>query len=204
MKPLKHYAIMLMCLAFSGSALAQNAIKDDPAYLDIDSAFDLTAVKPTVNINLPKFLLKAALSEFDGGEDDPIAAMGLNIDELTSGIKLVRLLVFDSESAKQDGVKKGVAALKAQLITNWTPIIQVAEKKEDVTIYALGDPSGEKLVGLAMIVSDGTEVVIGNLVGHVPISKVAKTAVILGDDMIPQEVLNKLKQLQGSPKSGEE
>ena len=195
-KLMKHsltYALLASCLAFSGTALAQANLKDDPAYLDIDSAIDLKEITPEVNVNIPKFLLNAALSEFDGGKGDPVAAMGLNLHELTSEIKLVRVVV-NAKDENKEKIKRGIVNLKEQLEEDWTAIVSVPD--DNVFIYARSDESGNKLAGLALLVADGSDVVIGNVVGNVPIGKIAKVAAQLGGDMIPKELLEKLGGLQ--------
>ncbi len=186
--------LLASSLAYVTPLRAQEALKDDPAYLDINAAIDLTEIKPEVNVNIPKFLLKNALAEFDGGKDDPIASLGINLHELTSEVKLVRIVVIDAKPQDEDAIKTGIQRLKDDLEASWIPIVSVPA--DNVFIYARSNASGEDLAGLALIVADGREVVIGNVVGNVPIGKIAKLAARVGGDMIPAEVLEKLGGLQ--------
>jgi hypothetical protein len=177
--------------AYPARVLAQSNLENDPAYLAIDKAFDFKAIKPEVNINLPKFLLKDALADLDGGKNDPLAGSGINISELIQDIKLIRVVVMERNKSKSDSVAKGVAALKATLEKTWTPIAVVAENKESVGIYAISDAKGESTAGLAVLVheTDG-DTVIANIVGRVSLGKIVKAASQM--NKFPKDLLKKL------------
>lgn len=183
---------LALSLALTNPLLAQKhaSIEDHPAYLNIDAALDLKVIKPAVNVNLPRFLLNSALSEFDGGEGDPIASLGINLKELTQDVKLIRVVVLEANDDTKAAITKGLAQLRNELESTWTPI--VAAPAENVFVYARSDEAGEDLAGLALLVSDGDETVIGNLVGNVPIGKIARIAAKMGGEMIPAEVLQAL------------
>jgi hypothetical protein len=177
--------------------MAQNNLENDPGYLPIDKAFDFATIKPEVNINLPKFLLKDALADFDGGKNDPTAGKGVNIAELIKDIKLIRVVVMEGKKNKDkskdnsEAVAKGMATLRATLEKSWTPVAVVAEDKEKVGIYAMGDPAGESTAGLAVLVyEDGGDAVIANIVGKVSLGKIAKAASQMGK--FPKDLLKKL------------
>lgn len=178
------------CVSLQTSLLAQANLKEDPAYLNIDGAFDFKSIEPTVNVNVPKFLLNAALAEFDGGDDDPIASLGINIKELTQEIKLIRVVVLEVDDEQEEVVAQGVAKLREQLEKDWMAIVSVPD--DNVFIYARSDASGEKMAGVAILVADGGDVVIGNLVGNVPIGKIAKLAAQMGGEGIPEELIQTL------------
>lgn len=188
-------ALVATCLAFSGAVLAQGDLKDDPAYLDIDSAIDLTEITPEVNVNIPKFLLNTALSEFTGGDDDPLAKLGVNLKELTQDVKLIRVVVIDGKKENAAAIMAGVENLKKQLSKDWISIVAVP--KDNVFIYARSDASGEELAGAALLVADGNNLVIGNLVGNVPLGKLAKIAAQLGQDDL-EDVLEQLTKGMGA------
>ena len=179
----KNLALLGICsLSISSALFAQGDLKEDPAYLDIDAAIDLTEITPEVNVNIPRFLLNTALSEFTGGKDDPLAKLGVNLNELTQDVKLIRVVVIDGRDTNAEQIRIGVERLKSQLAEDWVPIVVVP--KDNVFIYARSDASGEQLAGAALIVVDGNNVVIGNLVGNVPLGKIAMIAARLGQDDI--------------------
>src|SRR6187431_1023667 len=99
MKKLVAILTVAFIVACPTRVIAQNNLENDPAYLAIDKAFDFKTIKPEVNINLPKFLLKDALADLDGGKDDPFAGSGINISELIQDIKLIRVIVIENKTA---------------------------------------------------------------------------------------------------------
>jgi hypothetical protein len=199
--------IVILTLAFiamwPARLMAQANIENDPAYLAIDKAFDFGVVKPTVNINLPKFLLKDALAGLDGGKNDPFAGSGINISELIQDIKLIRVVVIEGKKSDSEAVAKGIATLKATLDKSWTPIAVVAEGKEKVGVYAISDPSGESTAGLALLIHEGGgEAVIANVVGHVSLGKLVKAASSM--DKFPKDLLKKLTSAADGGEKGKE
>jgi len=187
--------IAILTVAFMAAgparALAQNNLENDPAYLAIDKAFDFKTVKPEVNINLPKFLLKDALADLDGGKNDPFAGTDINLSDLIQDIKLIRVVVIEGKKNDKEAVAKGVATLRATLEKKWTPIAVVSEEKEKVGIYAMSDPTGETTAGLAILVHEGGgEAVIANIVGRVSLGKIIKVASQM--NKFPKDLLKKL------------
>lgn len=186
MKKLIAICTLAFIAACPTTMLAQANLESDPAYLAIDKAFDLKTIKPEVNINLPKFLLKDALADLDG-----IKGANINIAELIQDVKLIRVIVMEGKKTNNDAVEKGVAALKATLDTKWTPIVAVAEDSEKVGIYAISDASGESIAGLAVLIHEkGGDAVIGNIVGKVSLGKIVKAASQM--DKFPKDLLQKL------------
>jgi hypothetical protein len=177
---------------------AQNGLEKDPAYLAIDDAIDLKTIRPEVNVNLPRFLLQDALSEFNGGTDDPLAGTGINIADLVKDIKLIRVVVIQAKETNRVELDKGLATLRATLESKWTAIATVPE--ENVGVYALSDASGEKMMGLAVLVQDKSEAVIANIVGRVSIGKIVKLA--SQSNKFPKDLLKKLMKA-GNPEKGE-
>lgn len=186
---------LLTASSFTG--LAQGNLENDPAYLAIDKALDLKSINPEVNVNLPRFLLQDALAEMNGGPDDPLGKSGINLAELVKDIKLIRVLVFEHNEKNKDTLKKGVAALRSTLDAKWTAIVSVPE--ENVGVYAMGDPAGESIAGLAVVIQDDGDTVIVNIVGRVSLSKIIKIASNM--DKFPKDLLKKLGQAGGSEQS---
>jgi hypothetical protein len=171
--------------------IAQNNLENDPAYLAIDKAFDLKTIKPEVNINLPKYLLKDALADLDGGKNDPFAGSGINISELIQDIKLIRVVVMKAKESNSEAIAKGMATLKSTLDQKWTAIAVVSEENEKVGVYAISDPSGESIAGLAVLIHEGRgEAVIANVVGRVSIGKIVKAASQM--NKFPKDLLKRL------------
>jgi hypothetical protein len=87
---------------------------------------------------------------------------------------------------------KGMKALKGTLEAKWMPVVTVPD--DNVGIYAMGDPSGESMAGLAVLVYEkGDDAVIVNIVGHVSIGKLIKIASSSGK--FPKGMLEKLRAI---------
>jgi hypothetical protein len=178
MNTLSKTTLIAMLLSGPIVGAAQGALKADPAYLRIDDAINLSIAKPEVNVNLPKFLLTNAASEFKGGPDDPFAKIGINVNDLIKDIKLIRVMVIEASEESEAHLNKATAKLRADLESNWISIVSVPG--DNVGIYAMSDKSGENMAGLALLINDGGDVIIGNVVGNLPIGKILKIAASMG------------------------
>ena len=180
--------ILSLLLAFPMLGFAQGNLENDPAFLHIDKAFDLSTIQPEVNVNLPRFLLKDVISDLDTSENGPLGEASGSLAELVRDIKLIRVVVIDANDENRNAVESGVATLKLELSSRWITIVSVPE--DNVSVYAISDKSGESMAGIAVLVADGGELVIVNVVGHVPIGKIINIASKM--DKIPAELLEKL------------
>jgi hypothetical protein len=192
MKKLISSFMLMLVTALPG--LGQTAVEKDPAYLPIDKVLDLKTIRPEVNVNLPRFLLKDALSGFTGADTNSPAAGGVDIVDLIRDVKLIRVVVIEANKTNRVALDKGVKALRTELEKGWTPIVSVPE--DNVGIYAMSDPAGESTTGLAVLVYDGGDAVIGNIVGKVSIGKLIKIASQSGK--LPKDLLKKLQGFSNS------
>lgn len=172
-------------------SFAEDDLEKDPAYLPIDKVLDLKTIHPAVNVNLPRFLLKDVASGFDGGTNDPLAEAGIDFPELVKDVKLIRVIVIEGNETNRAGLDKGMKTLKGTLESKWTQIVTVPE--ENVGIYAMGDPAGESMAGLAVLVYNDGDAVIVNVVGRVSIGKLIKIATQSGK--LPNGMLEKLRAI---------
>lgn len=191
---------LALLVASASMGLAQDKLKSHPAYLPIDSSIDLTVAKPEVNVNLPRFLLQNVVSELDGGPDDPFASMGIDFKDLVKGIQLIRVVVIEANETNKEKINAGVQKLRTQLESNWTPLVSVPE--DGVGIYGLSDDSGNAMAGIALLVNDDGDVVIGNLVGEVSIGKILKIATQMKS--LPPDLMEKLAGLSGGSSDGKD
>lgn len=199
MKTLLPSLTLALLVASPLAAAGDNALENDPGYLAIDKAIDLKIVRPEVNVNLPRFLLKDAASSLNGGPDDPLAGTGINLADLTKDIKLIRVLVIEAGKTNRAALAKGVAALRSELEAKWTAIVTVPE--DNVGVYIRSTPDGESMAGLAVLVYDGGDAVIANVVGQVSIGKVLKVASKM--NKLPKDLLKKLAAPDAAGKSDE-
>ena len=155
MKKLTTSFALVLLTAFPLAGFGQTNVEKDPAYLPIDKVIDLKAIRPEVNVNLPRFLLKDALSELNSaGNGSPIA--GLDIADLIKDVKLIRVVVIKADHTNRPALDKAMKALRSELEKKWTTIVSVPEDKDHVGVYAMPDPAGESTAGLAILVFDGS------------------------------------------------
>ena len=103
--------------------------------------------------------------------------------------------MVEANQTNRPALDKAVKTLRAELEKKWTPIVSVPE--DNVGVYAMGDPAGETTAGLAVLVYDGGDAVIGNVVGHISIGKMIKIAT--QTNKLPKDFLKKLQGLGNQP-----
>jgi len=189
-------AAIALC-PFAG--FAQPSLEKDPAYLPIDNLIDLKAIPPQVNVNLPRFLLKDILSGLTNGITEELAKNGIDLADIVKDVKLIRVVVIETAPTNRPAVDKAVQRLRTELESKWTTIISVPEKNNSVGVYAMGDPAGETIAGLAVLVTDGNNVVIVNVVGHVSLGNIIKIAA--QSNKLPKDLLNQLAGITGGTSS---
>jgi Domain of unknown function (DUF4252) len=193
----KYIASFMLALltAYPLAGFGQSSVEKDPAYLPIDKVLDLKTIRPEVNINLPRFLLKDALTELNGAGTNS-ALDGIDIADLIKDVKLIRVVVIEANQTNRPALDKAVKALRDELEKKWTAIVSVPE--DNVGVYAMSDPAGESTTGLAVLVYDGGDAVIANVVGHVSIGKLIKLA--SQSDKVPKDFLKKLQGVANQTK----
>jgi len=173
------------------ASFGEDDLEKDPAYLPIDKVLDLKTIHPAVNVNLPRFLLKDLATGFDGGTNDPLAGTGIDFPDLIKDVKLIRVVVIEANKTDRSALDKAMKSLKGTLESKWTQIVTVPE--ENVGVYAMGDPSGDSMAGLAVLVNNDGDAVIVNIVGRVSIGKLIKVA--SRSNAVPKDVLKKLSAI---------
>ena len=181
-------ALIAICPLVS---FGEEELEKDPAYLPIDKVLDLKTIHPAVNVNLPRFLLKDLATGFDGGTNDPLAGTGIDFPDLIKDVKLIRVVVIEANKTDRSALDKAMKTLKGTLESKWTQIVTVPE--ENVGVYAMGDPSGDSMAGLAVLVNNDGDAVIVNIVGRVSIGKLIKVA--SRSHAVPKDVLKKLSAI---------
>jgi hypothetical protein len=124
----------------------------------------------SVDITLDGMLLnlvkKFAAADQDGERDEAIAIL--------SDIKSLRVRNFEFDS---DGVysRADIDAVRRQLTApGWSPLVQARkrDRHEDVDVFINVD--GDKVLGLAVVVSEPRSFTIVNIIGSIDIDKLAK------------------------------
>lgn len=187
----KLISALMLVLATASPLICQgeNSYEKDPAFLPIDKVFDLKAIPPQVNVNLPKFLLQDTITELGSGTNGPLAGAGPELAELLKDVKLIRVVVIEANETNRAALDKSVKTLRAELESKWTTILSVPEG--NVGVYSIADASGESMAGLAVLVHDDDNVVIAHVLGRVSIGKLIKLASRM--DKVPKDLLQKLQ-----------
>jgi hypothetical protein len=86
--------MLALLTAYPLAGFGQTSVENDPAYLPIDKVLDLKTIRPEVNLNLPRFLLKDALSELNSTTNGS-AVEGIDIADLIKEVKLIRVVVIE-------------------------------------------------------------------------------------------------------------
>src|SRR5215472_5592273 len=109
----KYIASFMLALvtAYPLAGFGESSLESDPAYLPIDKVLDLKTIRPEVNINLPRFLLKDAVSELN----DSASNKGTDFADLVKDVKLIRLVVIEANHTNRPALDKGVQKLRADL-----------------------------------------------------------------------------------------
>ncbi len=181
--------ILALLTAYPLPGFSQTNLQQDPAYLAIDKLIDLETIRPEVNLNLPRFLLKDALAGLNAAGTNSPQPGGADLADLVKDIKLIRIVVIEVNQTNRPALDKAVKTLRHELEKKWTAIVSVPQ--DNVGIYAMSDPAGESTAGLALLVYDGGDLVIGNIVGNVSIAKLMKIA--SQSNKFPKDLLKKLQ-----------
>src|SRR5215472_2453945 len=95
--------VIILSLSFiaacSFAGLGRADIEKDPAYLPIDKILDLKANPPSVNVNLPRFLLKDVLADLN--TSNALAKSGIDLGDLLKDVKLIRVVVFEGNKSNK-------------------------------------------------------------------------------------------------------
>lgn len=196
MKKLVTFLTLALLVARPVTGFSQASLESDPAYLPIDKSLDLKAIPPQVNVNIPRFLLKDAISGLSNAPGNALAGTGIDVPDLVKDVKLIRVVVIEANNTNRPALEKSVKALRAELDAKWTAIVNVPEG--NVGVYAMGDPSGESVAGVAVLIYDKGQAVIVNVVGHVSIGKLIQIA--SQSNKLPKDLLKALgKGAQPNP-----
>src|SRR6185312_330562 len=105
MKKLITILALALVAACPFASHAENSIESDPAYLPIDKVLDLKAIPPQVNVNLPRFLLKDAISGLTNMPNKSLPG-GVDLADLVKDVKLIRVVVLDVSKTNRTAVQK--------------------------------------------------------------------------------------------------
>ena len=156
--------LVLCCLA--ARAQAQDA-KLQLGNLDKLSEKAARVTDVTLDGSMLDFALKIIQSADDGDEDVK------QLKSIMKGLKGIYVKSFEFDEASQYS-KADVEAIRSQLSSpRWVKIIQSIDKRnnENDEIYLL--KNGEQVQGVVILVAEPKELTVVNIVGDVPVDKIA-------------------------------
>lgn len=155
--------LVLCCVGMRGYA--------QDAKLQLDSLNKLADKAARVtDVTLDGSLLQFAVSMIEKADDgDEDVAQLKSIMKNLKGI-YVKSFEFDETSQY---TKADVEAVRAQITSRWTKIVQSIDKRtnEHDEIYLL--KNGERVDGIVILVAEPKELTVVNIVGNVPVDKIA-------------------------------
>jgi len=168
-KKIRTSALATFFVAMLLGALSMPAFGQNPR-LDIKNLEALSKkASEVVDVNLDGPLLKLA-SRFMTDEDDREA---LEVIKNLRGV-YVKSLTFDKPG---DYSRADVEAIRSQLqAPAWSRIVSARSKHEgeNAEIYLMTAPDGGKVLGMAIISAEPTELTVVNIVGPVDIDKLSQ------------------------------
>jgi uncharacterized protein DUF4252 len=161
-----------LCLAMALFCVPARGLAQD-AKLQLDNLNRLSEKAATVtDITLDGSLLQFAVNlieKADGENDKDVA----QLKSIVKGLKGIYIKSFEFDQASQYS-KADVEAVRAQLVApRWTRIVQSVDKRnnEHNEIYLL--KNGEHVAGVVILVAEARELTVVNIVGEVPMDKIA-------------------------------
>ncbi len=155
---------ILLCtvvvLAVAGTAQAQDDLKNDPGYVDLDAIENWFDREPSIIVNVKGALLDL-VAEASRYEDPDLA-------DLLRKLKSVQVRGYNMRWADFDEVQERTQALAKRLdAQGWDTVVRVREDDEDVNIHVRVD-DGAIAGMLVMVLSpDDDETIFVNIVGEI-------------------------------------
>lgn len=174
MKRLLSLCLLLIgLLAGAPAARGQNALEDEPGYVNpktIESWFD---ARPNVEVNLKGSLLRMVVEATK--EKKP------KVSGLLDRVKAIQVRIFPSDSTRRDAI----AARSDQLLDRleadgWETVVRTREDGENVDIH-LKTRGDDAISGLIVLVNEpGEESVFVNIVGDISPEEIGRLGGSLG------------------------
>lgn len=165
---MKNVKYLLMLLFLPVFIYAQERdYSGEPGYVDFG---DLTQFEKEDNITevyLDEKLLQM-VSKLSKEEDETAT-------ELFSGLKLIKVNVFDVDPSNEKNIQNRITELDKKLISkNWDRIVKTRQRGEFVNVYIKQD-SNKKIAGLVvMVLEKKGEAVFINIVGNIDLEQLGQ------------------------------
>ena len=150
----------VVLLAFAGTAWAQDDLRRDPGYIDLDQMERWFDKEPTLVVNVKGALLEL-VAEASRFEDPDLA-------DLLHKLKSVQVRGFNMRWADFDHVQERTFAFAKRLESNgWDTVVRVRDDEEDVHVHVRVDDGAIAGMVVMVIAPDDDETVFVNIVGEI-------------------------------------
>jgi hypothetical protein len=165
--------LMLCCMGARGFSQSAKLQLDHLNKLS-DKAARVTDV--TLDGSLLQFAVDM-IQKLDNEGDKDIA----QLKSIVKGLKGIYIKSFEFDEPGQYS-KADVEAVRSQLASRWTRVVQSVDRRnnEHDEIYLL--KSGERVAGVVILVAEAKELSVVNIVGDVPVDKIAALERHLGGE----------------------
>jgi len=155
---------ILLCavitLAFAGTAWAQDDLRQDPGYIDLDTIEDWFDREASIIVNVKGALLKL-VAEASRYEDPELA-------DLLHKLKSVQVRGYDLRRVDFEDVQERTRTLARRLENEgWDTVVRVRDDDEDVNIHVRVDDGAIAGMFVMVISPDDDETVFVNIVGQI-------------------------------------
>lgn len=144
------------------STYAQDAVRDDPGYLDLSTIEQWFDSEPWLEVNIKGALLNLIV-EASRSEEDP------ELTDLLSKLKAIEVRGYRLNATMFDEIDRRTGELARQLEDqDWETVVRVREEEERVNVYLKSN--GNVIAGLVVMVLDLTDddgAVFVNIVGDI-------------------------------------
>ena|SRR5437660_821747 len=123
------------------------------------------------DVTLDGSLLNFAVNLIEKMDDEGDAEVA-QLKSIMKGLKGIYIKSFEFDQASQYS-KADVEAVRSQLGSHWTKVVQSIDKRtnEHDEIYLL--KNGDQVGGVVILVAEPRELTVVNIVGNVPVEKIA-------------------------------
>ena len=157
----------LLMLALAGAAWAQDDLKRDPGYIDLDEIEQWFDKEPSIIVNVKGALLNL-VAEASRYEDPELA-------DLLRKLKSVQVRGYDMRWADFEDVQERTKAMARRLESEgWDTVVRVRDDDEDVSIHVRVNDDG--IIGMfVMVISpDDDETVFVSIVGPIDAEQIGR------------------------------
>ncbi len=171
---IRYTLCLLLLTAFVGTAgvapaLAQNNLRSDRGYLDLNAVDQWFDAEPYLEVNIKGALLNL-ITEASRSEEDP------ELTGLLSNLRAIEVRGYRMEGQMFEDIDRRTGDLARELESQgWETVVRIREDSERVNVYLM--PNGNTIAGLVVMVldpSDDDGAMFVNIVGDIDPAQIGR------------------------------